>query len=85
MHLSLTVSPDPPGHHYFSPDTTSLAEVHCATEISCINILTGKKVKNTNIEYLSRLFIGPCIILIVEETNLMSLTFLFHYLMINMF
>jgi len=33
------------------------------------------------------MFIGPCIILIVEygETNLMSLAFLFHYLMLNMF
>ena len=32
-------------------------------------------------------FIGPCIILIVEqrETNLMSLALLFHYLMLNMF
>jgi hypothetical protein len=35
----------------------------------------------------SFMFIGPCIILIVEqrETNLMSLAFLFHYLMLNMF
>ena len=33
------------------------------------------------------MFIGPCIILIVEyrETNLMSLALLFHYLMLNMF
>ena len=33
------------------------------------------------------MFIGPCIILIVEqrETNLMSLAFLFQYLMLNMF
>ena len=33
------------------------------------------------------MFIGPCIILIVEsrETNLMSLGLLFHYLMLNMF
>jgi len=33
------------------------------------------------------MFIGPCIILIVEqrETNLMSLAFLFHYLLLNMF
>jgi len=33
------------------------------------------------------MFIGPCIVLIVEsrETNLMSLAFLFHYLMLNMF
>jgi len=32
------------------------------------------------------MFIGPCIILIVEsrETNLMSLALLFHYLMLNM-
>ena len=35
----------------------------------------------------SLMFIGPCIILIVEykETNLMSLALLFHYLMFNMF
>ena len=33
------------------------------------------------------MFIGPCIILIVEkrETNLMSLALLFHYLLLNMF
>jgi len=33
------------------------------------------------------MFIGPCIILIVEysETNLMSLALLFHYLTFNMF
>jgi len=33
------------------------------------------------------MFIGPCIILIVEQrkTNLMSLALLFHYLMLNMF
>ena len=33
------------------------------------------------------MFIGPCIILIVEyrETNLMLLALLFHYLMLNMF
>ena len=33
------------------------------------------------------MFIGPCIILIVQqrETNLMSLAFLFHYFMLNMF
>jgi len=33
------------------------------------------------------MFIGPCIILIVEkrEANLMSLALLFHYLMLNMF
>ena len=33
------------------------------------------------------MFIGPCIILIVEyrETNLKSLALLFHYLMLNMF
>jgi len=33
------------------------------------------------------IFIGPCIILIVEQrqTNLMSLALLFHYLMLNMF
>ena len=33
------------------------------------------------------MFIGPCIILIVElrETSLMSLALLFHYLMLNMF
>jgi len=33
------------------------------------------------------MFIGTCIILIVEyrETNLMSLALLFHYLMLNMF
>ena len=33
------------------------------------------------------MFIGPCIILTVEyrETNLMSLAFLFHYLMLSMF
>jgi len=33
------------------------------------------------------MFIGPCIILIVEkrETNLMSLALLFLYLMLNMF
>ena len=33
------------------------------------------------------MYIGPCIILIVEEreTNLMLLAFLFHYLMLNMF
>ena len=33
------------------------------------------------------MFIGPCIILIVElrETNLMSFALLFHYLMLNMF
>jgi len=33
------------------------------------------------------MFIGPCIILIVEirETNLMSLALLFHYLMLNIF
>jgi len=33
------------------------------------------------------MFIGPCIILIVEyrETNLLSLALLFHYLMLNMF
>ena len=33
------------------------------------------------------MFIGTCIILIVEyrETNLMSLASLFHYLMLNMF
>jgi len=33
------------------------------------------------------MFIGPCIILIVEkrETNLMSLALLFRYLMLNMF
>ena len=32
-------------------------------------------------------FIGPCIILIVEQmqTNLISLALLFHYLLINMF
>ena len=36
---------------------------------------------------MNLMFIGPCIILIVEygETNLMSLAFLFHYLMLNMF
>ena len=33
------------------------------------------------------MFIGPCIILIVEQrqTNLMSLALLFHYLMLNLF
>ena len=33
------------------------------------------------------MFIGPCVILIVEqrETNLMSLALLFNYLMLNMF
>jgi len=33
------------------------------------------------------MFIGPCIILIVEtrETNLMSLALSFHYLMLNIF
>ena len=33
------------------------------------------------------LFIGPCIILIVEQrqTNMMSLALLFHYLLLNMF
>ena len=33
------------------------------------------------------MFIGPCIILIAKlrETNLMTLAFLFHYLMLNMF
>jgi len=33
------------------------------------------------------MFIGPCIILMVEyrETNLMSLALLFHYLLLNMF
>ena len=33
------------------------------------------------------MFIGPCIILILEqrETNLMSLALLFHHLMLNMF
>jgi len=33
------------------------------------------------------MFVGPCIILMVEyrETNLMSLGLLFHYLMLNMF
>jgi len=33
------------------------------------------------------MFIGPCIILIVElrDTNLMSLALLFHYLLLNMF
>jgi len=33
------------------------------------------------------MFIGPCIILVVEkrETNLMSLAFLFHYLTLSMF
>jgi hypothetical protein len=33
------------------------------------------------------MFIGPCIILIVEyrQTNLMSLALLFHYLMLNVF
>ena len=36
-----------------SPDATSLAEVYYTTELSCINILTGKKMKNTNTEYLS--------------------------------
>jgi len=36
---------------------------------------------------MSLMFIGPCIVLIVEwrETNLMSLALLFHYLMLNMF
>jgi hypothetical protein len=33
------------------------------------------------------MFIGPCIILIVEQrqTNMMSLALIFHYLMLNMF
>jgi len=38
-------------------------------------------------EELYLMFIGPCIILIVEqrETNLMSRALLFHYLLLNMF
>ena len=38
-------------------------------------------------EFVHLMFIGPCIILIVEyrETNLKSLALLFHYLMLNMF
>jgi len=45
----------------------------------------GIKVGNNLTNNL--MFIGPCIILIVEkrEINLMSLTSLFHYLMLNMF
>jgi hypothetical protein len=42
---------------------------------------------SSNIYLYSLLFIGPCIILIVElrQTNLMSLALLFHYLLLNMF
>ena len=47
------------------------------TEIICINFT----LKQCN-RYLNLMFIGPCIIVIVEEqkTNLMSLAILFHFL-----
>jgi hypothetical protein len=49
-------------------------------------ILTLSVFLSTNIK-MALMFIGTCIILIVEwrETNLMSLAFLFHYFMLNMF
>ena len=46
-----------------------------------------KKITEHKVWILNLMFIGPCVFLIVEqrETNLMSLSLLFHYLMLNMF
>ena len=64
---------------YLAYPGTSLCCSSYGLEAKCIINRTEDKI------YL--MFIGPCIILIVElrETNLKSLAFLFNYLMLNMF
>jgi len=66
--------------HFFQSHS-GLRRTVCFTCIS--SLIWGP----TNIPFLNLMFIGPCIILIVDqrETNLMSLAFLFNYLKLNMF
>jgi len=68
-----------------SPPASSVRQ--CLTKLKWTEG-AGVEVLLTIIKYrVYLMFIGPCIILIIEEreTNMMSLALLFHYLMLNMF
>jgi len=59
----------------------------CCTSAASRTVVLANRLKPSDNYLLTLMFIGPCIILVVEqrETNLMSLALLFLHLMLNMF